>query len=85
MPRPGQQSHDGLEFLVGEHVAGQPHFELLLQFAHPQQREDFITGPDDFLFQHLEFKELLGQLGQRIRVQQVMPQPQLPTAERYVT
>jgi len=54
MPRPGQQSHDGVEFLVGERVVGPPHFELLLQFAYPQQREAFITEPDDFLFQQLE-------------------------------
>jgi len=54
MPRPGQQPHNGLEFLVGEPVAGQPHFELLLQSAHPQQRKAFITEPNDFLFQQLE-------------------------------
>ncbi len=46
--------HDGLEFLVGEQVLGQPHFELLLQFAHPHKREAFITEPDYFLFQQLE-------------------------------
>lgn len=54
MPRPGQQPHDGLEFLVREQIVGQPQFELLLQFADPQQREAFITELDDFLFQQLE-------------------------------
>ena len=54
MPRPGQQPHDGLEFLVGKRVVGQPHFELLLQFAHPQQREAFVTKPEDFLFQQMK-------------------------------
>jgi len=42
MPRPGKQPHDGLEFFVGERVVGQPHFEYLLKFAQPQQREAFI-------------------------------------------
>ncbi len=67
MPRPGQQPHDGLEFLVGERVVGKPHFELLLQFAHPQQREAFITELDDFLFQQLEDPRT-GRPRDRIRV-----------------
>ena len=54
MPRPGQQPHDGLQFLVGKRVVGPPHFELLLQLAHPQQREAFIAESYDFLFQQLE-------------------------------
>ena len=40
MPRRGQQPHDGLEFLVGERVVGEPHFELLLQFAQPPWHPD---------------------------------------------
>lgn len=64
MPRPGQQPDDGLEFLVGERVVGQPHFDLLLQFAHPQQRKAFITEADDFLFlgspRRMEFDRIDG-------------------------
>ncbi len=44
MPRPGQQPHDGLEFLVGERVVGEPYVERLLQFTHPQKREAFVTS-----------------------------------------
>lgn len=40
--RPGHQPHVGLEFHLWECVVGQAHFELLLQFAHPREREPFI-------------------------------------------
>ena len=52
--RTREQSNHGSQFFKREGLAGQSHFELLLQLSHPQQRLAFILELDDLFFEKLE-------------------------------